>query len=236
MSNVAKTIGLIFGTVGLAMAGGGAWLWNNSESYVENGILTQGTVVDLVYKSDSDGSGTYAPVVEFTDRDGVSRRYHSNSSSNPASYSRGEKVDLYYMADAPEKAMIDSFTDRHLGPVVLGGMGLLFATVGGGMTFAYFRRRKIIAHLQDKGVPIEAEFQECYHDTTTKMNGRSPWRVVAQGRHPATGKIDDFRSEPIWVDLTNHLKGKRIRVLVDLADPEKHWVDLSEYISEEDAA
>jgi hypothetical protein len=132
--------------------------------------------------------------------------------------------------------MIDGFMDRFFLPLMFVGMGSLFAAIGAGMLFAYVRRRKIIAQLRRSGLPIEAEFLECYRDTSTKVNGRSPYRVVAQTTHPATGKLESFKSDPIWLDLSRQLAGEKVRIFVDPARPKHHFVDLSEFIDADDMA
>ncbi len=224
----------IFAIVGLGLLCGSYWAWSSSQGYIDEGIRTTGTVIDLEYRSSDDGSGTYAPVVEFQDREGVRRVYHSTSSSSPPAYSRGEQVDLYYMPGEPERAMIDSFMDRYFAPLVLGGMGVVFSLVGFGIIYAGIHKRRRRDDLRQRGIPIQAEFVECYRDTSTRVNGRSPWRVTVQARHPKSGKQQDFVSDMIWVNLTDELTGKRVTVLVDPEDTESYHVDLGEWMHDDE--
>ena len=115
-------------------------------------------------------------------------------------------------------------------------MGSLFALVGAGLVFAFFRRRRVIDQLKRTGIPIEAKFIECYRDTSTRINGRSPYRVVGQATHPATGRLQSFKSEPIWLDLSEQLAGKTIKVLVDPVRAKRHYVDLTEWVDEDQRA
>ena len=225
----------IFSIIGLAMGAGTIWAWSAGQRYINEGIATTGTVIDLEYRDSDEGSGTYAPVVEFIDRDGVTRTHHSSSSSNPPAYKRGEEVTLYYLPDEPERAMIDSFSDRYLLPLILGLFALVFGGVGFGMIAFGIRKRRRLAHFKQRGLPIQAQFVECHRDTGIKVNGRSPWRVVAQATHPASGKQQDFVSDMIWVNLTEQLRGKRITVLVDPADPASYFIDLGEYMHDDEA-
>lgn len=234
MRKPLNIIGSIFAVIGTLMAGGAIWAWTHNESYVRDGIEVRGTVIDLDYSRDSDGDGSYRPVVRFTDREGQSRVYYSNTGSNPPSYTRGEEVTLYYLPDQPERALIDSFTERYLLPLIFGIFGLVFGGIGYGLLFARYGAKRRAEHLKANGLPIQAKFVECYRDTTTKVNGRSPWRVTAQAGHPASGKQQDFVSEMIWVDLTDELTGKRVPVLVDPADPESYLVDLSQWMHDEE--
>ncbi|MFN2099529.1 DUF3592 domain-containing protein [Altererythrobacter sp. MF3-039] len=234
MAGKAHWITWLFGLIGLGLLGGSLWAWSSSQSYISDGIRTTGTVIDLDYRDSDEGSGTYAPVVEFTDREGATRIYRSSSSSNPPAYRRGEQVTLYYMPGEPERAMIDSFSDRYLLPLILGVLGLAFSGIGFGMIYAGARKRAKVSGLKQRGLPIQADFVECHRDTRTKVNGRHPWRVVAQARHPASGKLEDFTSDMVWVDLTGELAGKRLTVLVDPQDPESYHIDLSEWLHDDE--
>jgi len=230
MQKPLNWISWIFATVGLAMAGGAFWAWSSSQRYLNEGIETTGRVIDLEYRDSDDSSGTYAPVVEFTDREGTQRIYRSSSSSNPPAYKRGEQVTLYYLPDEPERAMIDGFDDRYLLPAILGVFGLVFGGIGFGIIIYYLRQRQRNARLEKYGIPIQAKFVECYRDTSTSVNGRHPWRVVAQAAHPASGKQQDYVSDMIWVDLTEQLRDKRVTVLIDPQDPDSYGVDLDNYM------
>ncbi len=227
-------IATIFATFGLATGAGAIWAYTSSQRYIDEGIATRGVVIDLDYVTDSDGDGSYRPVVEFRDRDGVSRIYHSNSGSNPPSFRRGEEVTIYYLPHEPERALVDSFTERYLVPLILGLFALAFGGVGFGILIAHFLRRREVIDLRTNGVPIQAKFLECFRDMSTSTNGRHPWRVACQATHPASGKLHRFESDAVWVDLTDVLAGKPITVLIDPADADSHYIDLSAFVDEDD--
>ena len=44
------------------------------------------------------------------------------------------------------------------------------------------------------------------------------------------------RSEIIWLDLSDVLKGKSVPVIVDPEDPDDHYMDLSEWVHESEEA
>jgi hypothetical protein len=234
MPKMVFWIGLVFGLVGTAIMIGGGFSLNHSRSFSDGGVSVQGVVVDLAYSRDSDGDGTYAPVVEYRDREGRPHTYRSSSGSSPPSYDVGERVTILYRPDQPSRAVIDDFWDRWALPAFLLGFGAIFAVVGWGLALAYYRRRWTVAKLRTSGVPTTAKVVECYRDTSTTINGRSPWKVAAQGTNPVSGKIDSFTSDPIWVDLSAVLKDKTVPVMVDRDNPAKHWVDLSTYVDEDE--
>lgn len=233
MSKVFLLLGAIFATLGLIAVGIGLWFYSESSAIADGGVNTRGTVIEMVRSRDSDGDVTYRPVVEFRDAEGTRREFTGRFGSSPPSYSTGESVSVIYDPDAPGRAIIDGFVGRYLFPLVFGGIGTIFAATGIGFLYFYFRRRRIVAELRANGLPIQAEFVETYRDTRTKLNGRSPYRVVCQATHPATGRLHSFKSDAIWVDPSEAIGASDIRVLVDPARPKHYWVDLSRWVDDD---
>ena len=231
MGRVLVWVGGIFGSLGLAFVAIAAWFYLDDRRFAESALHADGTVVAMPESGGSDGY-SYTPVVEFRDRDGIPHRFASGVSSNPPRYSTGERVEVLYDPEAPDEARIDSFLDRQFLPTVFGGLGALFAAIGGGLLFFVVRGRRIAAQLRATGVPIQAKVTDIYLDPSMRVNGRSPWRVACQATHPGTGKLHSFKSEPVWVDLSDQLSGREVRVLVDPARPARHLVDLSPYVDE----
>ena len=222
--------GGIFGSIGLLFAAIGLWFDAQSRDLMENGLRTAGTVVGFDRSTDSDGDTTFMPQVTFTDRNGQNHWFASSVGSNPAEFERGDEVEVIYDPAQPDRAIIDSFTQRSLLPMVFSGLGLVFAAIGFTMVGRSLWRRKVIARLRQNGLAIQAEFLEFYRDTTMQVNGRNPFRVTCQAKHPANGQMQVFKSEPLWDGLPLRLEGKKLRVLVDPQDARHHYVDLSEYL------
>ncbi|HEX9807847.1 MAG TPA: DUF3592 domain-containing protein [Alteraurantiacibacter sp.] len=236
MGKVLVWMGAIFTPIGLLFAGIGGWFFAADQELAGSGLRTPGRVIEVVGSRDSDGDTVYRPVVEFVGADGQRHIFTGSVGSNPPSHSVGEQVEVIYAPGNPGDALLDSFTERYLFPLVFGGMGALFATIGAGMLTAYFRRRKAIAELRARGLPIEAEFLETYRDTRVKVNGRSPYRVACQAVHPGTGQMQRFESDPVWIDPTGMIGEAKVRVLVDPQRPERHYVDLSRWVDESEGA
>lgn len=227
-------IGVVFLAAGLAMLGGTMWMENSARSFDASALRASGTVIELSRRSSDDGGYVYAPVVEWFDEAGTRQEFAGGVASSPPAYERGETVRVIYQPGMPGRARVDDFTNRYFGSLVLGVLGAVFSLVGGAITFFYVRNRRRIAHLQGAGVPIQAKFVETFRDTSISVNGRHPYRVAAQAAHPATGKISRFESNPVWVDPTEALSGRTVRVLIDPHDPDSHFVDLSNWVDEDD--
>ena len=114
-------MGLVFFGIGYYI-GYGVW-------YLETyGLSAKGEVVAMEASTDSEGSTTYAPVVEYQTAEGVNVRFKSNYSSNPPSYSRGDQVEVLYAEDDPEEnVIIDAGWWNWLFPGLFGGIGFLMA-------------------------------------------------------------------------------------------------------------
>jgi hypothetical protein len=91
---------------GLVFYGIGAGLTYRKWTYQRDGIQVQGEVTGLSQNCDDDGC-TYKPNVRFQTEDGESVSFQSLYSSSPPAYDKGEKVQVLYIPDDPEKAIIE---------------------------------------------------------------------------------------------------------------------------------
>lgn len=86
----------------------------------------EGTVVEMRV-SGPDGSA-YEPVVEY--HVGNSKYRCTGTGSGFSPFAVGEKVWVLYKTSQPEAARIDSFFERWLMPLIIGGIGAVFAAGG----------------------------------------------------------------------------------------------------------
>ncbi|MCX3060842.1 DUF3592 domain-containing protein [Streptomyces beihaiensis] len=136
-------IGSVCLVVGLVLTG-------SSISYVTSAKHAKGTVIsnDSVTTRETRGTGSKQhsynktmvyPVVRFTPDGGKPVEFRSSTGTNSPSYGLGDQVDVLYKADSPKDAKINSFLTLWLGPLVLGGIGLVFGGIGTGILIG--RRR-----------------------------------------------------------------------------------------------
>lgn len=236
MSKAKLWVGGLFTPIGLTFAGIGGAFYAADQALEAKGGRASGTVVALNRHRDSDGDTMYKPEVEFRDSNGTTHRFVSGISSSSPGVSRGESVDVIYDPDSPGHAAMNTFMQRYFFPLLFGGLGGLFALLGGAFLWSYWHRRKVIGHLQSRGMRIDARFTRCTIDRSIAINGRSPYVVEAQAKHPATANLTTFKSEPIWLELTPILEGKKVPVLIDVEDPDDHYIDLSEWVPESERA
>jgi hypothetical protein len=208
----------------MMLAGAGYWVLNVRD-FIAAADRTEGVVIAL-RRQHSSNSTTYVPVVRFQ----LPKRqieFDSGGGTNPPRYSIGEKVPVLYLATNPYQAKIDSFFSLWGGSVILGGMGSVFFLIGAGTMLATRVQKRADDHLMHEGRPIEADFQQVDLNTSLKINGRHPFRVLAQWQDPSTSRIHVFTSHNLWFDPSQYITQKQIRVYVDRTNPKRYYVDLS---------
>jgi len=223
-----RTFKYLFGGIGLALLVGAIAWWFNTRNFIARAAKASGTVVELVEVRDSDGgSSTYKPVVNFTATNGTTISFASSYSSRPPAYSVGETVEVLYAPDDPNDARIDGFGSLWLGPVILGGIGMVFSAIGGGLWIAAGIGERRRNWLMAYGTAVQTDFQGVERNTSLKINGRSPWCIVSQWQNPETSKLLVFKSENLWFDPTRYVGGKQLTVLLDPQNLKRYHMDVS---------
>ncbi|MBN7771627.1 DUF3592 domain-containing protein [Marinobacter daepoensis] len=224
-----KTLNILkylFALIGAGLLVGAFMSYNSTASFIERSTEAWGTVVDLERSRSSD-STTYYPVVVFEDVMGQQIEFRSRSGSNPPAFSRGETVSVFYESSEPESARINSFFSLWGLSVILGGLGLVFGAIGGGMVLFGLLKGRSKAYLKDHGTEVLATFSSVERNTALTVNGRNPFRIICQWQHPQTGELHVFRSENLWFDPSQHIHQETVPVLVDEANLKRYWVDTS---------
>jgi hypothetical protein len=227
---ILTTAKYIFLITGLSMLVGGLYWYQGVRIFVREASVAQGTVTDLVRSSSSSSSSnstTYRPVVQYTTQSGETVEFTSSSGSNPPSYSKGEQVEVLYRPLLPAQAKINSFFSLWGGPVIVGSLGGVFSLLGGGILLLTLMKSRSDEYLKKHGTRIETKFQSVEINTSLKVNGRSPFRVITQWQNPATSELHLFTSNNLWFDPSDHIDGRKITVLIERNNPKKYYMDLS---------
>lgn len=129
MSNVLLAVLLTSG-LGVALIGLGLLAYARKRRFVRTAARTSGVVTALVPRismEESQPSQTvYAPSVEFTTQAGEPREFTSRSASSRPAYRIGQDVAVIYDPRHPGKAVILTFGEVWLVPLILWGIGALF--------------------------------------------------------------------------------------------------------------
>lgn len=126
---IFKVAGVIFGLIGLLFVGGATLV-----IYLQSQVMVPENKVDGVVQALQPGrNGVQAPVIAYTWR-GEPRTYRSETYSNPPAFTVGEAVTLYVNPNDASDVVVDTFSERWLGAVIMGVIGGVFAV----LSFVFF--------------------------------------------------------------------------------------------------
>ena len=145
---------LLFAVVGLGAMYLGYILYNSSADLAAHGIKAQGQVIANI-EVYSDDSTTYRPRIEFTTAEGEKIVLESDTSTSPPAFKVGQGVNILYPKGKPDQAVIDDFLFMWFGPLVAGGLGLLFFGIGVSLFFSNARGdiKNMILNFQENHQP-----------------------------------------------------------------------------------
>jgi Protein of unknown function (DUF3592) len=228
---VLTLIGALFLALGIALLLGSAIVYQRSNAFMKTALPAEGRVIDMVRQQSNGKNGrtstSYAAVIEFRDKSGQRQEFIDSISSQPARFAIGEAVPVVYDPEHPNTAATNDKFGRWGTLIILIPLALIFAGVGGGIT-GYLRhkdrRRK---NLVESGTVIMSEFMHVEQNISLTVNGRHPYQVVTQAKNPFSGKLEQYRSDNLWIDPTSELTGRKIPVRIDPNTPGLYFVDLS---------
>lgn len=130
MRRTAVAMGLVTFGIGAALLAVAGNFFLSDSRLAAKGGRAEGIVTEVESFYNSRSKVMYRPHVAFTDSAGRRRAFTSRLSSNPPGYEAGEVVGVIYDPADPAQAEIDSFVARHLGTLVFGVFGAVFAMIG----------------------------------------------------------------------------------------------------------
>ncbi len=225
---VFKIVGSIFAPIGLIFLVVGVMIYQGTQSFLSQSKSAEGEVIDLVMgTSNSSGSRSSYPVVRFKSDDGQVVTFQGSMGSSPPDFHVGERVTVRYHVENPHDARIESFVQLWLLPMVFGGLGLIFSSIGisfWAVVLASSRKKK---WLRAHGQIVHAKINSVSLDTSLRVNGQHPYRIYAQRLDSMHNTVHVFKSDPIWYDPESHIHQKTVPVYIDPANPKKYLMDVS---------
>lgn len=128
--------GRLFKVISLGFFGIALYFFIDDYQLISNGEEVVATVI----------SNPSKPIFEYQ-IDGEDYNFETTVSSNPPSYYIGEEVSIYVNLDHSDEVLINTFTDRWLGIVILCCMGLAFLGIGVAMAKIFRRMSKTLKKL-----------------------------------------------------------------------------------------
>ena len=130
--NLNALFGLIPSCIGFFMIALGAFFYFRTKSFSEKAQEVKGTVTELAYDSDSEGSGYYT-IFQFTTTSGQVIEKTGNIRSSPPAHQVGEVIDVLYDPANPNDARIKKISSLYFLPLLFGFMGFIFGGIGVGL-------------------------------------------------------------------------------------------------------
>jgi hypothetical protein len=98
-----------------------------------------------------------------------------------------------------------------------------------GLAIYFYVREKAQskAFLLKNGQLIQADITEIALNESIDVNGRSPFRIIAQWHDKTTNQIYIYKSANLWFDPKPFVSSEKIQVYVDPNNPSKHHMDIS---------
>ena len=152
----SATTAVLLLPVSFALLTGCYFVFQQQRQFHETALSASGTVIDLQARRSSEGNMAYAPIVEFTTREGETRVFTSSGGwCSALSYSQGDRVSVLYQREDPGQAQIDSLMEQWgiVGILLLLGSTAMLA---GGSAFLTIARLSItgLAGVLSKGKPL----------------------------------------------------------------------------------
>jgi len=131
-----STIGMVFGSLGLAALIIAFVLYIRQRSFLGKAQMARGVVTSLRATRDLEGPDMYAPVVEFLTPSGQKTTHQSNLYSSPSNYKIGDQVEVLYEPAKPSNAQIKSWKLSYVPTLIVCGLGVIFALIAAFMFLA----------------------------------------------------------------------------------------------------
>lgn len=216
----ALGFGVLFGALGLG-------LMIHQLRFEARSQHAEAEVVRLMREDSDEGNPLYRPELQYVDANGQVVRFTSGNASSPPAYDVGDRVQILYDSHDPDNAVIDSFMGRWFLTFMFAGFGVLWLLLGLAPLIIRRWRRMQLSRLLQRGKPVITSYKNVEENTTITVQGRHPYYLVTEWRHPVSKELVHFRSHQMWDDPTEKAKNRMITVVVDPDNFRRYAMDLS---------
>lgn len=210
--------GGIFFVVGISLLIGGISVLGSTRRFLNRAEVIEGTISDIQVRHDSDGDEHHTVYVRYTFE---GKEYETGLSEYSSSMYIGKSVRLY--VDPGNPYSVKSKSMIYFLPIMLMGMGALFACVGLPFILSVLKKSFGRKLLLQNGNCVYATIVASDVNTHYSVNGRHPYYVDCQYRDPYSGMTYLYRSGHIWEDPYQFVGGQ-IPVYVDPKKPSRYYV------------
>ena len=149
-------------------------------------------------------------------------------------YRQGNVSSSTFRVGDPYRLLVNPEDPNHtIDPVAGGALTTVFSCVGGALVLAAIfihvlmkRSENRLHMLRTCGTRQQGTVTRVHQNFSVRINGRSPWIVVAECPHPQTGETVTVKSTMIWE--TSLQPGDPVDVLFDPMNDSVRMVDLED--------
>lgn len=120
---------------------------------------------------------------------------------------------------------VTGFTEEWIGPLVFTLIGLIFASIGGGILYYQSKQKERRELLLRSGRKLRALISDVYYNNSISINNRHP-RVI-ECVAELSGKKQNFKSHNVW-NASQFEIGQEVALYVDTRDSSNYWVEVGE--------
>ena len=116
------------------------------------------------------------------------------------------------------------------------GFGLIFLSIGGTGLLLKNRNKKLEKSLKENGDVIYADYVETIVNSSYRVNGRHPYRIICEWNNPLDSKKYIFKSKNIWINPENTIIERNIKqfpVYINRNDIKNYFVDIDIFENKE---
>lgn len=215
----------IFLAVGIGLLVGGLIWLVNAVNFKSTAAKITGEISRIEVYRDSDGDVNHSVFVTY--HYGGKLYEDVSISSYSSSMYEGKAISLYCDPEHPGKVRKGSM--YFFGPIMLIGMGAIFACVGGGIMIVPLRTIARNKKLKENGRSIYATVEQTVYNTGISVNGMHPYNLICTYRDDYKDITYRFRSHDLWTDPSSVFPdGSTIEIKVDGDDYSKYYVNTDE--------
>lgn len=221
-NHTPKMLFIIFALVGILLLVFGAIFTVNSIRFRQTAVEVTATITDIDTYRDSDGDTHHNVYVSYYYDDSFYDFIPLNSYTSRMY--EGKKITILCSPDNP--AHIQSPADLYIVLSILGILGISFLAIGTIPLIAMNKRQKVRKELMSSGLLLHAVVNETRHNTTYRVNGKSPYVIYCSYYDEYKDVTYHFKSDNLWTNPQSVFPaGSTINVYVDRNDYSRYAVD-----------
>lgn len=219
--NIVESIcGGVFLFVGICMLFGSVAAFISNQKFKEIAVEVQGVITEIRTYYDSDDEAHHDVWVAYSMN---GSNYNEEINFYSSSMYEGKEIDL--LVDPSYPTRVRSVSGNVFLVCILGGMGLIFSGVGGGVFGVRIHKANKRKRLIAQEHYVYAQVTGGYMCHNYSVNGRHPYKLECKYEDVFSGITHIFESDYIWED-PQFYEGREVKVFCQSDFNGDYYVDL----------